>query len=133
MPTMAAITIKKDDTTTDVTYSAVVASSGEKSPAVWRDNGFGGTPGQRPELRISSQSNADNTGRKIVGSFTYPSLYTDSSTSLTKVGSRANFQFTAFVPGEMPDAFAAEFGAQIGNLLASALVEETLTSGYAPV
>jgi hypothetical protein len=133
MSAMANITVKKDDTTTNVTYTAVVASSGEKSPAVWRDNGFGGTAGQRPELRISSQSNAEKTGRKVVGSFTYPALYTETNTSLTKVLTRANFQFTAFIPGDLPDAAAAEFGAQIGNLLADALIEDTLTTGYAPV
>jgi hypothetical protein len=132
MPDMANITVKKDDGTTDVTYSVVTASGGDKSPAVWRDNGFGGTPGQRPELRLASQPNGDGTGRKLVGSFTYPSLYTDTSTGLTKVGTRANFQFTAFMPAEMPDAFAAEFGAQIGNLLAAALIEDCLTIGYAP-
>jgi len=32
----------------------------------------------------------------------------------------------------MPDAFAAEFGAQVGNLLASSLIEDALTLGYAP-
>lgn len=132
MPTMANITVKKDDTTTDVTYSVVTASGGDKSPAVWRNNGYGGTPGQRPELRISSAPNTDNSGRKVTGAFTYPSIYTDTSTGLTKVGSRANFQFTAFVPAEMPDADAAEFGAQVGNLLAAALIEDTLTVGYAP-
>lgn len=132
MPTMADITIKKDDGSTDVTYSVVTASGGDKSPAVWRANAFGGTPGQRPEFRLESAPNGANSGRKITGSFTYPSLYTDTSTSLTKVGTRANFQFTAFMPAEMPDAFAAEFGAQVGNLIAASLIEESLTLGYAP-
>jgi len=131
MTAMAAITIKKDDGTTNVTYSVVTASGGDKSPAVWRNNSFGGTPGQRPELRLSAAPNGDNTGRKLTGSFTYPALYTDTSTGLTQVRNRANFQFTAFVPAEMPDADAAEFGAQIGNLLADALIEDCLTLGYA--
>jgi hypothetical protein len=130
MTAMAAITIKKDDGTTNVTYSVVTASGGDKSPAVWRNNSFGGTPGQRPELRLSAAPNGDNTGRKLTGSFTYPALYTDTSTGLTQVRNRANFQFTAFVPAEMPDADAAEFGAQIGNLLADALIEDCLTLGY---
>lgn len=132
MPTMADITIKKDDGTTNVTYSSVVASGGDKSPAVWRDNGFGGTPGQRPEMRVSSQPTADNSGRKVTIHITYPSLYTDSSTGLTKVGTRANFKAELYVPAEMPDAFAAEFGAQVGNLLAADLIEAVMTSGYAP-
>lgn len=132
MPTMADITIKKDDGTTDVTFSEVTASGGDKSPAVWRDNSYGGTPGQRPEFRIQSSSVQDNSGRRVVGTFTYPSIYTDTSTGLTKVSSRANFKFDAYVPAEMPDTFAGEFGAQVGNLLASALIESVLTSGFAP-
>lgn len=132
MPTMADITIKKDDGTTNVTYTAVVAAGGDKSPAVWRDNGFGGTPGQRPEVRCTSQSTADNSGRKMTINFTYPSLYTDASTGLTKVGTRANAKVELYVPAEMPDAFAAEFGAQFGNLLAADLIEACMTAGYAP-
>jgi hypothetical protein len=34
------------------------------------------------------------------------------------------------IPSDFPDVSAAEFGAQLGNLLASSLVEEILTSGY---
>lgn len=133
MPAMANITVKKDDTTTDVIYVAVQASSGEKSPAIWRQDGFGGTPGQRPELRISSSSNGNNTGRKLVGSFTYPHTYVEAVSGLTKVNSRANCQFTCALPLEFPDANAAEFGAQLGNLLASALIEEILTTGFSAV
>lgn len=132
MPSMADITIKKNDGTTDVTYTAVVASGGDKSPAVWRNNSATGYPGQRPELRISSRNNGDNTARRVEGAFTYPSVYTDTATSTTKVGARANFQFTAIIPGTLPDSDASEFGAQIGNLIAAALVEDVLTVGYAP-
>lgn len=130
MPTMADITIKKNDGTTDVTYAAVVASGGDKSPAVWRHSTATGTPGQRPELRISSRANGDQTARRVDGQFTYPSVYTDTSTSTTKVGSRANFTFSSVIPGDMPDVDAEEFGAQIGNLIAAALVEAILTTGY---
>jgi hypothetical protein len=129
---MANITVKKDDGTTDVTYTAVVASGGDKSPAVWRDNSFGGTSGQRPELRVSSRANGDNTARRVDLQFTYPSLYTDTSTGLTNVSARANFTASAVIPGNMPDTFAAEFGAQVGNLIAASLIEDSLTVGYAP-
>lgn len=132
MPSMANITVKKDDTTTDVTYTAVAASGGDKSPAIWRNNSATGTPGQRPELRCLSQNNGSGNARRVEVQFTYPSVYTDTATSTTKVGSRANFQGTFIIPGEMPDADAAEFGAQIGNLIASALIEESITGGYAP-
>lgn len=130
MPTMADITVKKDDGTTDVTYTALVASGGDKSPAVWRNNSATGTPGQRPELRIQSRSNGNETARRVDGAYTYPSVYTDTNTSTTKVGSRGNATFSAVIPGDMPDADRAEFAAQFGNLMAAALIEAILTDGY---
>lgn len=132
MPSMANITIKKDDGSTDVTYTAVVASGGDKSPAIWRNNSASGTPGQRPELRVSSRNNGDNTARRVEIQFTYPSVYTDTATSTTKVGARANFSGSFVMPGTMPDADAAEFGAQIGNLIAASLIEDSITVGFAP-
>lgn len=132
MPTMADITIKKNDGTTDVTYTAVTASGGDKSPAVWRSNSFGGTPGQRPEVRMTSQSTANNSGRKFEITVVYPEIYTDSNTSLTQISSRAQFTATGFVPANMADASAEEFGAQVGNLLAASLLEAAMTVGYAP-
>lgn len=132
MPTMANITVKKNDGTTDVVFTTVTASGGDKSPAVWRANAAVGYPGQRPELRIESRSNGDNTARRVDGVFTFPSVYTDTATSTTKILSRATCTFSAVIPGNMPDVDAEEFGAQLGNLLAHSLIEETLTSGYAP-
>jgi hypothetical protein len=132
MPTMAYNTNKKNDGTTDVTYTAVVASGGDKSPAVWRNNSATGYAGQRPELRMSSRANGDNTARRVDGVYVYPSVYTDTATSTTKVLGKAIFSFSSVVPLNFVDADAEEFGAQIGNLIAAALIEASLTVGYAP-
>jgi len=129
---MADITIKKSDGTTNVTYTQVTASGGEKSPAVWRDNSFGGTIGQRPELRVRAQANGSQTTRRVEGSYTMPQLYTDTTTSLSKVAARANASFSAAVPLDMTDAQLSEFAAQFGNLVASTLLKSVLASGYAP-
>lgn len=132
MPSMANITVKKADGTTDVTYSSVTASGGDKSPAVWRNESFGGTIGQRPEFRVRSSPNGTQTIRKVEGSFTMPELYTDTTTSLTKVATRANVQYQAAVPTDMTDAQLAEFAAQFGNLMAATLIKAVHSSGYAP-
>lgn len=132
MPTMANITVKKADGTTDVTFTAVTASGGDKQPAIWRNESFGGTVGQRPELRVRSSANGANSARKVEGSFTYPLLYTDSNTSLTKVATRANLQWSASVPQDMTDASLSEFAAQYGNLVAAALIKSVHASGYSP-
>jgi hypothetical protein len=128
---MANITVKKSDGTTDVTFTAVTASGGDKSPAVWRNDAFGGTIGQRPELRVRSAPNGSLTHRKVDGSFTMPQLYTDTTTSLSKVATRANVQWTSSIPMDMSDAQLAEFAAQFGNLLASSLIKSIHASGYA--
>lgn len=130
MPTMADVTVKKADGTTNVTFSTVTASGGDKSPAVWRNNAFGGTAGQRPELRIRSAPNGTNSSRKVEGSFTYPQLYTDTTTSLSKVATRANAQYTISVPLDMSDAELGEFAAQLGNLMAATLIKSIHASGY---
>jgi hypothetical protein len=38
MPTMASITVKKADGTTDIVYDALAASGGDNSPAAWRQD-----------------------------------------------------------------------------------------------
>jgi len=132
MPTMADITIKKNDGTTDVTYTAVVASGGDKSPALWRHASASGYPGQRPTLTLSSRFNEAKTARRLDGVFTWPSVYTDTATSTTKVSDKAIFSFSAVLPLNLPDPDASEFGAQVGNLIAAQLIEDSLTQGYAP-
>lgn len=132
MASASAITIMKNDGTTAVIYNVVAASGGDKSPAVFRSTSSVGTPGQQPELRIWSANNGANTGRKIVAEYTFPKVYTDSTTSLTKVLNRANIQVSALLPLEMDAATANEFGAQFGNLMASVLIKGALQTGYAP-
>lgn len=131
MPIMANITVKASNGTTDVVYTAIQGSGGDKSPSIWRNDAFGGTTGQRPELRVKSAPNGSNSNRKVDGSFTMPQLYTDSTTGLSKVATRANLSWNAAVPTDMSDAQLAEFAAQAGNLLASALIKSIHSSGYA--
>jgi hypothetical protein len=131
MPAAADITIKKNDGTTNIVYNTVVASGGDKSPAIFRANSAPGYPGQRPEFRMTAQPNGDRTGRKMRVEYTYPTVYTDTTTSISNVLTRANVQTDVFVPANMPDADLLEFAAQFGNLMASALVKSCLSSGFA--
>lgn len=132
MTAAADITIKKADGTTNITWTLIAASGGDKSPAVWRSNTATGTPGQKPEIRCSSAGNAGFTGRRVTVDCTFPQVYTDTNTSLTQVRSRANVKLEAFVPSDMDATTASEFGAQFGNLMAAALLSGSLASGYAP-
>lgn len=131
MPTMANITVKKNDGTTDVVYTAVVASGGDKSPAVWRNNTIGTAAAQRPELRLESRFNGDQTARRLEGSYSYPSLVTGSDGKIN-VASRFNLAFTGVVPAGMLDTDLNEAVAQSLNLLAATLVKQSFQTGFAP-
>jgi hypothetical protein len=129
---MANITVKKNDTTTDVVYTAVVASGGDKSPAVWRNNTIGTAAAQRPEFRVESRFNGDTSARRVDGSFTYPSLTTGSDGKIN-VASRFNLSFSGIVPAAMLDADLNEGVSQSLNLLASVLIKDSFKSGFAPM
>lgn len=132
MPQLANITVKKKDGTTDITYTGVVPSAGDKTPAIFRSNTVGASIGQRPELRITSQYNGDKTARRATIEFSYPSLYTETTTGRVLVARRLNFSLTASIPVDMPDSDVNEAVYQGFNLLAAALIKDSVASGYAP-
>lgn len=131
MPTMAAITVKKNDGTTDIVWSNVQASGGESSPAVWRSNTIGTAPAQRPEIRMQSKWNGDQTARRIDITATYPTLTTGSDGKVN-VAARANLSASMVVPTGMLDTDINEAAAQFMNLMASSLFKTSLQAGYAP-
>jgi len=132
MTTAANITVKKNDGTTDIVWSLVAASGGDTSPAFWRSNTAAGTMGQRPTFQISSRWNGQKTARRIDMQVVFPSVYTDSASSLTQVRSRGVISLTAAVPMDMADTDRVEFAAQAANLIASALGKDALANGYSP-
>ncbi len=134
MPSMANVTVKANDGTTDVTYTAIVAAAGDKTPAVWRNNGVGDAAGKRPELRLSSQnSGQSSTARRLnlVGSF--PSLVTSTDTGVTSVAARLNLSMSVIVPQDMTQTAVDEAVSQFCNFIASTLVKDSAKAGYAPV
>jgi hypothetical protein len=132
MPALADITVKMADGTTNITYTGIVPSAGDKTPAVWRSNSVGGSIGQRPELRVQSASNGDNSARRITINYSYPSLFTDSNTGRVSVDKRLNWSLSASIPVEMTDADLAEAVEQGNNLVAATLVKSSMKSGYSP-
>lgn len=132
MPAAANLTVKKNDGTTDITYTVLAASGGDKSPAVFRSTSAPGTGGQQPSLQVSSRANGDGTARRVDMTFVYPSTYTDSSTGLTQIRSKMVAQVSVAVPLDIVSADANEAGAQFAHLLNSALMVSVLQGGYAP-
>lgn len=135
MPTMASITVKKADGSTDIVFDAVAASGGESSPAVWRqDTGAAaGLPvGLRSVFQLMSKWNGPKTARQVVFNTSFPYAIQDTTTTLYSAKDRVVFTGTITLPQGMPASALNEAAAQIPNLVASALVKSAIAAGYAP-
>lgn len=131
MPDMADITVKKNDGTTNITFTKMVASAGDKAPAIWRSTTVGTAAGHQPELRMTSRSNGPGTARRVDIHFSYPSTAVGSD-GKTNIIERGVFDMSAVVPLGMPTADLNEYVSQGLNLLASTLVNSSMKAGFAP-
>lgn len=131
MPTMATITVKKYDGTTDVSYIAAASSAGDKSPAVWRNETVGTAPAHRPELRMMTRSNGVNSARRADISFSYPSLVVGTD-GRTTIDARMNLTLSAVVPQGMDSDDINEAVYQGLNLMAATLIKSSTRDGFAP-
>lgn len=132
MPSMADITVKKADGTTNVTYVAATPSAGDKSPAVWTLNAASGIQGFRPRLELQTQYNGPQTLRQARVRFSYPVTYTDTTTGLAKQLANVGFDGVVYLPVEMTTTDWNEAFAQLGNLMSSTLVRSSVQEGFAP-
>jgi hypothetical protein len=121
MPQLANITVKKADGTTDIVWTGIVPSSGDKTPAVWKSQTVGTTPGVRPELRVRSESNQAGTARRVKTSISWPSSVLDVN-GRPVVADRAVGDSTMTIPQNLTDTEINEFVHQYCNLLSSALM-----------
>lgn len=131
MPNMANITIKKNDGVTDVIYTAVVPSAGDKSPAVWRNNTVGTAASHRPEFKSVSRDNGTGTARRVDFSAVYPYTVTGTDGKIV-VADKFTFSCSCLVPKGMPDTDVNEAASQTLNLMAATLIKDTVKAGYAP-
>lgn len=132
MPSMANITVKKYDGTTDIVYTALSPSGGDSTPAQWRVDSIGTIPSNRPFLSVSSKYTANRQARVITTKLVYPETVTDSTTGLTSVRLTTSDSYTRIIPLNGNDATAQESAAQFANLLKSTLLQQTMQAGFAP-
>lgn len=131
MPTMADITVKKADGTTDAVYTALNPSGGDGTWAMWRYN-TGGSPVQagKPTFQTMSKWNAARDVRRIQGKYLFPYWVTDTTTGITSVRKFCSYDFTAQIPQDVPLQDMLETPAQGGNLFVSALIKSIISTGY---
>jgi len=132
MTSAADIVVKKADGSTDVTYTLLTPSSGDKSPAVWSSNSVGSAVAFRPSFSMQSRWNAAKNARRVDISMSYPQVATNSTTTVTSVVNKSPVTFSIALPSAMPQSDIDEVVAQFTNLLHSSLVVAALKTGYAP-
>lgn len=135
MPTMASMTVKKFDGTTDIVYDALSASGGDGSPAVWRqDTGeVAAKPvGLRKLFKLWTTWNGPKTARQMKFNFVLPYAVQDSTTTVYSAKDRVVIDGIVTVPQSIPSTEINEAVAQGLNLLAHSLVKSSGQSGYAP-
>lgn len=130
MPTIANITIKKYDTVTDIVWSSINGSAGDKQPAIWRSNTVGGNVAVRPEFRAMARTSgaADAQVRRVNAEFFYPEYYTIDGQQ--KVVNKCWGAFAFNAPLAAADVARQEAAVQFTGLL-RAIVSD-IVSGYMP-
>lgn len=131
MPSMANITVLKNDGTTNQVWTAVQASGGDKSPAIWRNQSVGVAASFMPEMRMTSRPNQDGSVRRLEGTIDWKQSATGTD-GITRKVNVALLKFEAVVPQGLPAADLNEYASQATNLLASALIKQALKDGFAP-
>lgn len=130
MTTATDLVAKKNDGTTNVTYSLVVASGGDRNPAIFRDNALSAIPKNRSKFTIEARSNAAGTARRVTTEFSYP--YIVSVSGGETVSDVIPVTVSAAIPGGVPDSVVAEAIAQWSSLHGLPLVKDSFKSGFAP-
>lgn len=130
MPSLANITVKKNDGTTDIVYTGVSPSSGDGVPAIWKSQTVGTAHAHQPELRLSARDALKGTKRALRGTFVYPQISTNSTTAITSVVDKASADINWSIPKGMAQTDVNEFASQLANLIVSTLVKQCVKDGY---
>lgn len=130
MPSIADITVKKADGTTDITFSALNPAGGDGIPAIFRSQTVGTVPGHKPEIRISTKG---KTGARVMRlTARYPNVKTiDGVETLVSPGSRFSSEFQ--LDEKQDQADIDEAAEQFSNVQASVLVKSCAKTGFPPV
>jgi len=130
MPSMANITVKKNDGTTDATYTALTPSAGDKVSAQWRNNSQSTIAANRAAYALKAERTTSGTARRVRDTYVYPvtALVNGVETVIAKI----SLEGSALIPENVTDADIAEAVSQYANLRVSTLVKDSYKAGYAP-
>jgi len=132
MANIANVTVKKADGTTDIVYTAINGSSGDKGEAFWRQEDVTLPQGLRPTIKMSTSDNGSKTARKVHLEFLRPTAYTDSTTGLKKQA-LVNYGSADFLLSkDAVDAEIAEAVHQFTNFIVITAVRDSIKAGFSP-
>lgn len=119
MPNLADLVIKKNDGTTNVTWTGVQRSAGDLSPARWEEQALTTMRAGRPTFTMKAGFSGNaRDARKTETRGVYPYLITDSTTGTQRILANIVFEGKLWVPSVVPVAYADEAVAQLLNLIA---------------
>lgn len=131
MPTMANITVKKNDGTTDIIWTGVQPSSGDGTPCLWRQEVASMHTAGKPTFALLSKYNGNRTARRLMAEFRHPQTYTNSTTGIVGVENILPISVSAVLPVSFPQILIDEAISQTFNLLVATLVKDCFKTGYA--
>lgn len=131
MTSMANITVKKADGTTDVVYTGLAGSSGDQTPAIWQNATVGTTPAEAPKLELVAAPNGTGRARRMRFKFTWPIASQDAGGNKLISGQHILEGSFLTVSSDLTTNIT-EAVYQGLNLLASSLVKSSTAEGYAP-
>lgn len=130
MPSMANITVKKADGTTDSIFTAITGAAGDNQPARWRADSVGGAVGHRPVASMLTRNNGNGTGRASTTRFQYKVTREVNGASVL-IGT-IPFELHGVVGDQYTQAEIDEAVAQAMNFFDDPLHVSALKSGFAP-
>lgn len=130
MPNMADITVKKANGSTDIVWTGVNPSSGDKVAALWKSQTVGASALQRPTLRLWAADASAGAQRSIRTALVYPILQTENG--VVKVIGYCTQNSESKIYTDALDADVGEVVHQGFNLLASPLIKSCVIAGFGP-
>lgn len=125
MPQQTNLTIKKNDGTTDIVWTGVVPSAGDKAPARWESLTVGSSMAHRPYMTHSSRDNGPGTARRAEVNVVYPVVDADGN-----VVDKLIFSGSWVLAKRAPTTDVNEFATQTANLLDHADIVGLIKSGF---
>lgn len=130
MPSIANLSLQ-DNAAAAVTATALVASSGDNSPARWRIENTD-PPFARTEIQMASRFNTKRTARHVDWKISAPHTVTDTTTGQKVLVGTIVGSGSVIIPLNVSTAFTDDFVAYMRTFFASSLTIACFKAGYAP-